>query len=104
MAACTQREAFNKEKWAIVEDGIYPYRNPMVSDLISRYKLENVSYVELTSLLGTPQSSEVNKVFYQVDIEYKMLSVDPCYIKNLEISLYGDSTVQSFELKEHHLP
>ena len=103
ISACSKTAPFNKEQWAITEDGTYPYRKAMVRNLLEQYPLQGISYKELSDLLGAPQGYENNKLLYTVDIRYGLLSVDPSYIENIEVFLSPDSTLKSIELKQYQL-
>jgi hypothetical protein len=95
---------FEKTGWVEREDlGIYPHRNKMLNDLTQNYKLKGLSHKQLIDLIGKPEQNltgEKNYIYYNIITEYKG-NIDPIYVKNLEVKLTKDSTVESFRINEN---
>lgn len=58
--------SFNKEKWAIKEADDYPYRENMLNDLITNVTLKGITKAQVTALLGTPDRTDNDYLFYTV--------------------------------------
>lgn len=101
--ACTQRMDFDKEKWKEKDDLVYKYRDAMLQDLTTNYKLVGLSYNQLTDLLGNPESytnTNSKEVYYLVVEDYGW-DIDPVYLKHLVFTINQDSVVINFKIKEH---
>ena len=91
---------FDKTKWNTYDDGFFPYREMMISDLMSNHLKNGMTYEEVNSLLGTPTNFdqlEVNTFGYTVMEDYGW-NIDPVETKTLWLTLSNDSTVINFEL------
>lgn len=70
----------------------------MVNDLLENYHLKGKHYHEIIRLLGDPDFNEKNEFGYVIEEDFGW-DIDPVYTKNLLISMNGDSTVSSVEVK-----
>jgi len=100
--ACNQDTHFEKTKWLEKENLSYPYRNVMLDDLVTNYKLTGLTYQQLEDLLGQPDSLNENRneVVYEIKVAYD-LDIDPVYVKNLIFVFSTDSTVISYKIEEY---
>lgn len=57
---------FNTKQWAEGTDGVYPYREKMVDDLLKRYDWEGMPRTEVEALLGKPQSGDSLNYVYMM--------------------------------------
>ena len=89
---------FDKNKWAFRDDMEYPYRNNMLNDLTTNYKLVGLKYSELINLLGGPSYRDSFSLTYHVLINYD--GIDEDYIKNLDIIFNRDSMITAFKIDE----
>jgi len=101
MISCNKR--FDKTEW-LSGDGIenYPYRNKMINDLLTNYKLKGLPYNQLIDLIGKPQSNiqnDSNWISYPIKINYGY-DIDPIYTKYLTFKLSRDSVVIDFKINE----
>src|ERR1700739_3921213 len=78
---CQQK--FNKATWVKESDnGNYPERNKMLTDLTENYQLKGITYWQLHGLLGEPLYDHFdNTYYYQILTQYG--GVDPVYTKSL---------------------
>lgn len=98
LLGCNTQIKFDKTKWALKDDIEYPYRDAMLKDLTTNYKLSGLKYSELISLLGPPQISDSTSLSYQVILHYNV--IDPDYSKDLEFVFNKDSIIKSFKIFE----
>ena len=84
-------EKFDKIKWAINQDMDYPFRDKMINDLITNYKLHGIKRDSLVNLLGSPDRSDSSYLFYR--IAQQRLGLIPLHTKTLVIKLDIDSSV-----------
>jgi hypothetical protein len=93
---------FNKAEWVKEIDDLqnYPQRDKMLADLTKNYKLQGLSYWQLTGLLGKPQFDYMDSTYYySITIEYG--AIDPIYTKSLVFWLRKDSVVQKWKVVEY---
>lgn len=57
---------FNSEQWKEGSDGVYPYREKMVDDLLKRYDWEGMPRAEVEALLGKPGSGDSLNYVYMM--------------------------------------
>lgn len=100
ISSCTFNTKFDRRKW-VDSDRAFPsqYRDGMLIDLITNYKLKGLTEKQLIDLLGTPDHAEANGIYYNINIEYGG-DTDPVYSKKLEFICSKDKIVESFSLKE----
>jgi len=70
----------------------------MLKDLITNNKLKGLSYRQIINLMGEPENY-VNKdssIYYEIVVKFR--SIDPVYIKNLEIQFDRDSIVKNYKI------
>jgi len=94
---------FDKSKWLMKDDvNSYPYREAMLNDLISNYKLKGLSYKQLTDIIGVPAPGDISdyKLYYPISEEYGM-DIDPVYAKTLVIEFSKDSIVTGYRIDEY---
>ena len=86
---------FERNGWLEKVDGIiYPNRERMLNDLLTRHKLIGLTTQELRNLLGpydTWHSEQPDLVCYTIDTY--MGTIDPVYIKTLLFAISHDSVV-----------
>ena len=100
LIACNQRKQeikFDRTKWDDGDVEIYPYRDAMLTDLLTRYHLKGMSYKQLTQLLGEANRWEnlnIDSPYYVITTDYGS-DIDPVYTKTLTLYLNKDSIVTS---------
>ncbi|MBP9195368.1 MAG: hypothetical protein KBF57_11840, partial [Saprospiraceae bacterium] len=75
---------FNSEQWKEGSDGVYPYREKMVDDLLKRYDWEGMPRAEVEALLGKPGSGDsLNYVYmmYQKKVSFFRLHTHALVVK-----------------------
>jgi hypothetical protein len=98
--SCNREIKFNKIKWSEYNDGIASdYRNKMLTDLTTNYKLVGLKYLRLVDLLGNPDYTDDTSLSYFVIVDYGF-DIDPVYTKNLDFTFSKDSTITSYKLEE----
>jgi len=97
--SCNSQKKFSKETW-LEDDGTlsFPYRNSMLKDLTTNYRLKGLSYKQVIALIGEPSQVDSNTFCYRVQTKYDV--VDPVYTKDLYIKLSNDSVVELFRIEE----
>ena len=91
---------FDKAKWATKEDNSYPYRNGMLKDLLSSHDtLHGLKLAEVVDLLGQPNRTDSNFIFYNVD-KTSVGGVFTLHTKTLVIKFNEDSTVNWTRIHE----
>lgn len=100
MYGCKQQMKFDKEKWGEGDAGVYPYRDAMLKDLLSR-AIKGMTYKELTELAGEPNRSDDNldSPYYDIITDYGS-DIDPVYRKTLTVFLNKDSVITSCMVRE----
>ena len=64
--AASANEKFDKIRWQTKEGSGYPFRENMLNDLITNYKLSGLRKSELLDLLGAPTRTDSSFLFYTV--------------------------------------
>jgi hypothetical protein len=90
---------FDKGKWRTKDDMEFPYRNKMLKDLTTNYKLVGLKHSEIIELLGEPNFSDSSSFAYQVIEDYGS-DIDPVYTKNLDFEFSKDSMITAFKIEE----
>ena len=90
---------FDKGKWISKDDMEFPYRNKMLKDLTTNYKLVGLKHSEIINLLGEPNYSDSSSFAYQVIEDYGS-DIDPVYTKNLDFEFNKDSIITAFKIAE----
>jgi len=90
---------FDKTKWDTKDDIEFPYRNKMLNDLTTNYKLVGLKYREILKLLGEPDYRDTISFGYRL-IEDFGSDIDPIYSKNLAFKLDKDSIITSYKIEE----
>lgn len=99
LLSCNRQSSFDKTKWVMGGNMEFPYRNSMLKDLTTNYKLVGLKYSELIVLLGQPQyNSSTSSLGYEIDTHYDV--IDPIYNKKLEFTFSKDSIITSFKVNE----
>ena len=101
LTSCNSHTKFDKSKWVVRDDMEYPYRRVMLRDLTDNYKLNGLSYKQLSDLLGEPlnNTGDSSQLYYPV-YEYYGSDIDPIHTITLDITLTKDSTVGNFKINE----
>ncbi len=96
-----KQEKFDKAKWNKHEDAGQPsiFRNKMLNDLTTNYKLIGFRYMALVELLGEPNFKDSNSLGYDIIVEYGN-DIDPIYTKTLRFTFSRDSIIKSFKVNE----
>lgn len=92
-------EKFDKIRWSTMSGTEYPYRNSMLKDLIANYKLKGLKKEEVEDLLGPPNRTDSNYLFYLVD-RTVIAGFFTLHTKTLVIKLNQDSTVEWRKIHE----
>jgi hypothetical protein len=90
---------YDKGKWMTKDDMEFPYRNKMLKDLTTNYKLVGLKHREIIILLGEPNYSDSSSFAYQVIEDYGS-DIDPVYTKNLDFEYNKDSIITAFKIAE----
>ena len=93
-------EKFDKIKWAVKKDREYPYRNKMLKDFITNYRLTGLKKDTVVNLLGQPNRSDNGYLFYTIAQEYLGNIPVPLHTKTLVIKFAKDSTVEWRKIHE----
>lgn len=99
LSSCKRQEKFDKQKWNVKSDMEYPFRNNMLNDLTSNYKLAGMSYAQIINLLDSPDFKENNKLGYTILEDYGQ-DIDPIRGKNLIFTMSNDTIVSTFNIDE----
>lgn len=99
LLSCNQQIKFDRTKWKTKDDMEYPYRNDMLKDLTTNYKLVGLKYAELLELLGQPNFKDSSSLTYKIIEDYKQ-DIDPVYTKNLNFTFSSDSVITLFKIDE----
>jgi hypothetical protein len=101
LLSCFSR--FDKYKWRQKNDiEFYQFRDNMLKDLLSNYKLNGLSYSQLIDLLGKPDrvfNKDSDLIYYSIVTNYGR-DIDPIYAKYLIFKLNKDSIVIDYKIKE----
>lgn len=97
--SCNRQIKFDKSKWKTKDDMEYPYRDRMLKDLRTNYKLSGLKYSEIINLLGQPQVSDSTSLAYQININYGN-DIDPDYTKYFTLIFSKDSIITLFKVEE----
>ena len=89
---------FDSTKWRTKTGDDYPYRDEMLKDLISNNKLKGWKKDSVLALLGQPNHTDSNYMFYR--IAQQRLGFFPLHTKTLVIKLAADSTVEWRKIHE----
>lgn len=99
LLSCNQQIKFDKTKWSTGGNMEFPYRDRMLKDLTTNYKLVGLKYSELIVLLGQPQYNDsASSLGYEIDTHYDV--IDPVYNKKLQFTFNKDSIITSFKVDE----
>lgn len=90
---------FHKSKWAEKEDMEFLYRDRMLKDLTTNFKLVGLKNNEIVELLGKPNYSDNTSCGYEVIVDYGW-DIDPIYTKDLCFEFNDDNMVISFKITE----
>jgi hypothetical protein len=90
---------FDKTQWMRKDDIEFPFRNKMLKDLTTNYKLTGLKYNEVIQLLGEPNFSDSVSFAYKVIEDYGT-DIDPVYTKNLDFEFNKDSVITSYQIVE----
>lgn len=90
-ATSNQILEFNKEKWLIQEGYTYPYRDKMLPVLFSNDTLKNLKRNAIYNLLGKPNRTDKNYLFYTVS--QRRIAFFPLHTKTLVIKLQGNDSL-----------
>ena len=86
-----EKETFDKTKWAIKVDADYPYRDKMLTNLMT-YELHGIKQDSILKLLGTPDNVDTDYIFY--NIAQERMSGFTLHTKTLVIKFKKDSTLE----------
>ena len=81
------------------DDMEFPYRNKMLKDLTTNYKLVGLKRNEIINILGEPNSTDSISFAYNVIEDYGG-DIDPVYTKDLDFKFDHDSLITSFKITE----
>jgi hypothetical protein len=92
---------FEKDKWNEQSDPLFPsaYRQQMLIELTTSYKLKGLKYSQLIGLLGIPDAKDSISLSYKIAVDYKN-DIDPVYAKDLNFTFSKDSIIISFKVNE----
>ncbi|MFT3980569.1 MAG: hypothetical protein QM687_08880 [Ferruginibacter sp.] len=85
----TAAQAFDREKWAVIEESDYPHRESMYHDLMASDTLRMIPKDSIVYLLGQPNRTDSNYLFYTISQE--RMGFWPLHTKTMVIKLAGDS-------------
>ena len=91
--------AFDAAKWRVRQEGAYPYRRQMVTDVLKNYQMKGASKDSVIRFLGQPDAFEEGNLRY--DYEYsKFLGGLGTKIGAVVVALAADSTVKEVRLND----
>ncbi|RTY89131.1 hypothetical protein [Flavobacterium sp. GT3R68] len=90
--------AFDKTKWNTKNDMGYAHRNDMLNDLIINKKLKRLKKEEVLEMLGSPERSDSQYLFYK--ISEKRIGLFPLHVKTLVILISADTTANKVMIHE----
>lgn len=93
-----ETQKFNPEKWAVKDKGDYPYRDIMLDDLRSSYKLKFISRDSILQLLGVPDKEVEAYLYYR--ISQRRLGAWPLHTKTLVIKCLGEGAGNEIYIHE----
>jgi hypothetical protein len=106
IVACTSKDnsikeqKFDKAKWLIKKENQYPYRDKMLKDFISSYKLNGYGKDSLLNLLGEPERVENGHLYYPISQTYLPNTTFPLHTKTLVVKLTAANTVEWRKIHE----
>jgi len=86
------RHKFDKTKWVKKDNDDYPYREEMLSDLVTNDTLKGLKKEEVIQLLGQPDRSDSNYLFYNV--AQQRIGIFPIHTTTLVIKFNKDNIVE----------
>ncbi len=89
---------FDTTKWRTKDGDDYPYRDELLTYLITDNKLKGWKKDSVVALLGQPDKIDSNYLFYS--IAQKRIGFFPMHTKTLVIKLAADSTVEWRKIHE----
>jgi hypothetical protein len=101
ICGCNNTGEFDKAKW--MERGRdlnFPFRDKMLNNLTTTYKITGINLDSLTKMLGDPEIRVREKSIVGYQIIFELKDGSPIHIKNLELILDKDSNVKSFSIQE----
>ena len=90
---------FDKTKWNTKDDNEFTYRNKMITDLTTNYKLVGLKYREIRVLLGETDYRDTISFGYSLFEDFGS-DIDPFHSKNLDFKFDKDSKITSFNIEE----
>lgn len=90
--------AFDTTKWKTKNGDAYPFRDKMVTFLVTTDTLRRLKKEEIITLLGEPDRIDKAYLFYRV-VQERLLFF-PLHTKTLVIKLSKDSTANSIMIHE----
>ena len=88
---------FDKSKWRSKEGADYPFRDPMLKDLIYNDTVRMLTENEILNLLGEPDRSTDGHLYYM--IAQKRIGSWPLHTKSLVIKFSND-TIEWMKIHE----
>ncbi|WP_462221141.1 hypothetical protein [Ferruginibacter sp.] len=89
---------FDTTKWRTKDGDDYPYRDELLTYLITNNKLKGWKKDSVVALLGQPDKIDSNYLFYS--IAQNRIGFFPLHTKTLVIKLAADSTVEWRKIHE----
>lgn len=90
---------FDKIKWTQKVDMEFPFRNKMLKNLTSNYKIIGLKYSQLIKLLGEPDFNDSCSLTYKIIEDYGF-DIDPVYNKDIYFTFSKDSVISFFKINE----
>ncbi|MCB2220627.1 MAG: hypothetical protein KQI35_09545 [Bacteroidetes bacterium] len=90
--------SFDKTKWSTREGRDYPYRDPMLNDIVYNDTIRMLTQEEILELLGEPDRREDGYLYYMV--KQKRLGYWPLHTKTLVLKFSEDNTIDWIKIHE----
>lgn len=100
--SCSSDRKFSIEEWERKDDLAISQRKAMEKDLINNYLNDKLSYKDVITLLGVPDTKDSIKstISYATYIEYEWLGIDETKIRYLDLVFDKDSTLMNSQIRE----
>jgi hypothetical protein len=93
-----RQEKFDREKWLILEDSKYPYRDAMLHDLVFNQSLKGLTMKEVVHMLGEPNRMQEGHLYYTIHRDE--IGKFTLHTRTLVLKLGADSTVEWRKIHE----
>ena len=89
---------FTSAKWKTKKGEDYPYRQKMLDSVVYNDTIRELNKEEILTLLGTPDRSNENHLFYT--ISQKRIGLWPLHTKTMVIKFIDEETIEWIKIQE----